>query len=167
LVLATAKASLNYFKESGPGLQEKLNANGLYVATTLNALCRKLRVPIFIAQFGSLWRMRFLEEYPYSELFFTLMRYKGIHIIEGFPCFITEAHTKEDLGQIIKCFEESLVELKEVGLVPDYEHAATDENKNINIMPVPGAKLGKDKDGNPAWFIEDEKNPGKYLQVIN
>jgi len=167
LVLATAKASLNYFKQSGPALQEKLNANGLYVATTLNILCRGLRVPIFIAQFGSLWRMRFLEEYPYSELFFTLMRYKGIHIIEGFPCFITEAHTKEDLEKIIKCFEESLVELKEVGLVPDYEHPATDENKNINVMPVPGAKLGKDKDGNPAWFIKDEKNPGKYLQVIN
>jgi hypothetical protein len=30
---------------------------------------------------------------------------------------------------------------------------------------VPGAKLGKDKEGNPAWFIKDEKNPGRYLQV--
>jgi hypothetical protein len=31
--------------------------------------------------------------------------------------------------------------------------------------PVPGAKLGKDKDGNPSWFIVDPNRPGKYLQV--
>ena len=69
----------------GPQLQENLNSNTLYIANTINALCRKLKVPIFIAQFGSLWRIRFLEDYAYQELFFVLMRFKGIHILEGFP----------------------------------------------------------------------------------
>lgn len=32
--------------------------------------------------------------------------------------------------------------------------------------PVPNARMGKDKDGNPAWFVEDETTPGKYLQVV-
>lgn len=167
LALAVAKASLDHFKKMGPSLQENLNAKGLYIATTLNAICRKLRVPIFIAQFGSLWRMRFLEEYPYMELFFALMRLKGIHIIEGFPCFLTTAHSDHDIQTIIKCFEESLVELQEVGLIPDYEHGAIDGNKTLNVPPVPGAKLGKDREGNPAWFINDNNNPGKYLQIIN
>ncbi len=167
LALAAAKASLGYFKEMGPKLQESLNDKGLYIAATINALCRKLKVPIFIARFGSLWRIRFLEEYPYLELFFTLMRYKGIHIIEGFPCFLTTAHSNEDIQNIIRCFEESLTELKGVGLIPEYKHPAADENKNLNIPPVPGAKLGKDKEGNPAWFINDDNNPGKYLQVLN
>ena len=166
LVLATARASLHYFKQAGPQLQEGLNAQGLYVATTLNAICRRLKVPIFIANFGSLWRMRFLEEYPYMELFFALMRYKGIHIQEGFPCFMTTAHTPADVQTIISCFEESLTELKAASLIPEYQHAAQDENKNLNIPPVPGARLGKDADGNPAWFIRDEQNPGKYLQVM-
>jgi hypothetical protein len=31
--------------------------------------------------------------------------------------------------------------------------------------PFPGARLGRDKDGNPGWFIVDSNNPGKYLQV--
>ncbi|MCC5937069.1 MAG: amino acid adenylation domain-containing protein [Lunatimonas sp.] len=31
--------------------------------------------------------------------------------------------------------------------------------------PVPNAKLGLDQSGNPAWFLEDEKNPGNYLQL--
>lgn len=166
LVLATAKASLEYFRAQGPQLQERLNANGDYVATKLNALCRRLNVPIFIAQFGSLWRIRFLEEYPYMELFFPLMRYKGIHLQEGFACFITEAHTQEDLDTIIRKFEESLVELKDAGFIPEYRHTPVDENKALNTPPVPGAKLGKDKDGNPAWFVEDKEQAGKYLQVL-
>lgn len=167
LVLATAKASLEYFKEKGPALQESLNAKGKYMATSLNAMVRRLKVPMFIANFGSLWRIRFMEEYAYMELFFTLMRYKGIHIQEGFPCFMTEAHTQDDMDTILKHFEDSLVELKNAGLIPVYEHAPGDENKELNIPPVPGAKLGKDKDGNPAWFVQDEKNPGKYLQVTS
>ena len=31
--------------------------------------------------------------------------------------------------------------------------------------PVSGARLGKDSEGCPAWFIPDESRPGKYLQV--
>ncbi|WP_231490789.1 polyketide synthase [Pedobacter sp. Leaf170] len=166
LALATAKASLNYLKEMGPQLQENLNANGLYIANTVNALCRRLSVPMYVAQFGSLWRIKFIEEYPYTELFFTLMRLKGIHVLEGFACFLTTAHTNSDINQIVKCFEESLIELKEVGFIPEYKHP--DENNfldDLNQPPAPNARLGKDKDGNPAWFVKDEANPGKYLQV--
>jgi amino acid adenylation domain-containing protein len=166
LALATAKASLTYLKEAGPSLQENLNANGLYIASTINKICQKLRVPIYIAHYGSLWRIKFIEEYPYSELFFTLMRYKGVHILEGFACFLTTAHSSKDIQQIINCFEESLIELKAVGFIPDYVHDLTTINSEaLNIPPVPNARLGKDKDGNPTWFIKDEEHPGKYLQV--
>jgi amino acid adenylation domain-containing protein len=168
LALATAKASLLYLKEAGPQLQESLNANGNYIANVINAMCARLHVPMFIAQFGSLWRIKFIEEYPYAELFFTLMRLKGIHILEGFACFLTTAHSSADIEQIIRCFEESIVELKAVGLIPHYEHPAklADGPADfMNTMPAPNARLGKDKSGNPAWFINDESNPGKYLQV--
>jgi len=166
LALAATKASLTYLKEMGPQLQENLNANGTYIANTINAICKKLRVPLYIAQFGSLWRIKFIEEYPYTELFFTLMRLKGIHVLEGFACFLTTAHSNADIQQIIKCFEESLTELKEVGLIPDYEHPEIPKDVNaINQPPVPNAKLGKDKEGNPAWFVKDNKNPGKYFQI--
>jgi glutamate-1-semialdehyde aminotransferase/acyl carrier protein len=167
LALAAAKASLLYFKQRGPALQEELNAKGKYIADSLNAFCRKQKIPVHIANFCSLWRMKFLEEYPYMELFFILMRLKGIHIIEGFPCFMTEAHTNEDIKTIIRCFEESMMELRAAGLIPEYQHQQVDENILLNTPPVPGAKLGKDRDGNPAWFVMDENNPGKYLQVVD
>src|SRR5690606_27927708 len=31
--------------------------------------------------------------------------------------------------------------------------------------PVPGARLGRDANGNTAWFVQDTINPGKYLQI--
>jgi amino acid adenylation domain-containing protein len=34
-----------------------------------------------------------------------------------------------------------------------------------NKPPVFGAKLGRDKDGNPAWFIEDSNNKGEYIKI--
>jgi amino acid adenylation domain-containing protein len=36
----------------------------------------------------------------------------------------------------------------------------------LNYKPIPNARLGKDRDGNPGWFIKDQNNPDKYLQVI-
>ncbi|TRX27556.1 amino acid adenylation domain-containing protein [Flavobacterium franklandianum] len=31
--------------------------------------------------------------------------------------------------------------------------------------PVPGARLGRDEDGNPAWFIEDSSKNGGYIKI--
>lgn len=166
LALATTKATLEYFRQQGPSLQQSLNSKGKYVADAFNAICRKLNVPMYIAQFASIWRIHFTEEYPFSELLFVLMRLKGIHILEGFPCFITTAHTDADLQEIVRCFEESLNELKEQSLIPYYKHPMPDKNKYLNTPPVSNARLGKDKDGNPAWFVPDEANPGKWLQVV-
>lgn len=40
--------------------------------------------------------------------------------------------------------------------------------KNLNGQkPHPQARLGKDKQGNPAWFIPDPNRLGKYLQLID
>lgn len=166
LALATTKASLTYMKEQGPQLQESLNQKTTYIADAINAIIKRLKVPMFVAHYGSLWRVKFVEDYPYTELFFTLMRYKGIHILEGFSCFLTTAHSQEDIDKIINTFEECLTELKAVNFIPEYEHAATAiPAPNFDTPPIPEARLGKDKDGNPGWFVKDEKNPGKYLQV--
>lgn len=166
LALATAKATLQYFKSQGPDLQKELNAKGKLLADSLNHICRKLHVPMYIAQFCSIWRIHYIEEFPYSELLFVLMRYKGIHIVEGFPCFVTAAHQEADLQAIISCFEESILELKQHQLMPYYKHPAPEKGRNINTPPVPHAELGKDVDGNPAWFVPNENQPGSYLQVM-
>lgn len=170
LALAAGKASLEYMKAKGPEFQLSLNNNTTYLAGLLNDTIEELGLPLFAAHFGSLWKIKFTAEYPYSELLFTLMRYKGIHIWDGFPCFLTEAHTLDEINQIAAKFKESASELMKTGLIPLNESPALNEaghSNGISVLqpPVPGARLGRDQSGNPAWFITDQENPGKYLQV--
>lgn len=170
LALASAKASLTYMKEKGPALQESLNDKGAFITTTLNEEIGKRQLPFFVANYGSLWKIKFHEEIPYSELMFTLMREKGIHILDGFPCFITEATTYEDLNKVIDCFKESMDTMITAGFFKADSRYALKEKSLETVIdaknpPVKNARLGKDANGNPAWFIEDDKNPGQYLQI--
>ena len=168
LALAAAKASLEYMKAKGPALQQGLNSLTQYLAAELNVTCEKEGLPLFIPSFGSLWKIKFKEELPYGELLFTLMRDKGIHIWDLFPCFLTEAHTKDDVDKIITAFRTSVDEMITSGFFPANKAKSTvAEAEPVSFMeaPVPGARLGRDKDGNPGWFISDVNNPGKYLQV--
>src|SRR5690606_19315745 len=51
---------------------------------------------------------------------------------------------------------------------PVIEEISNGDNGNnyFLVPPVPGAKLGKDLSGNPAWYIEDPDQKGNYLQII-
>ncbi|MGL1604090.1 hypothetical protein ACSTI6_23420, partial [Vibrio parahaemolyticus] len=46
---------------------------------------------------------------------FALMREKGIHIWDNFPCFLTAAHTAADILAIANAFEKSIIELSKAG----------------------------------------------------
>lgn len=169
LAMAAAHASLQYLREQGPALQERLTAKAKQLADTLNTALIKQQLPIVIAQFGSLWKLKFTEDVPYGELLFTLMREKGIHIWDGFPCFMTEAHTEEDIQQVIAAFLNSFQELVNAQflqpkgpLIHDLLQVYNQENQ----PPIPGARLGRDQQGNPGWFITDPDRPGKYQQLV-
>jgi len=165
LALAAGKASLTYLKEKGTQFQTELNQRTTFLAGLLNDTVYEFKLPMYIAHFGSLWKIKFKEEYPYSELLFTLMREKGIHIWDGFPCFLTEAHTLEEIETIAAKFRESILELIGVKLIPLPEEPAVEKTADVT-PPVEGARLGRDRAGNPAWFITDPDNPERYLQVV-
>ena len=117
LALAASLASLEYMKEKGPALQASLNEMTRAMTDELNFVCTKKGLPIYIACFGSLWKIKFNNDIPYADLLFTLMREKGIHIWEGFPCFLTTAHQASDVQCIIEKFEESVNELLAAGFI--------------------------------------------------
>jgi amino acid adenylation domain-containing protein len=117
LALAASLATLEYMKAEGPELQSALNEKTGRMADELNLICIKKGIPVFVAQFGSLWKIKFREDIPYGELLFTLMREKGIHIWDGFPCFLTTAHQAADVNRIVEIFEESVGELMESGFM--------------------------------------------------
>ncbi len=173
LALAAAKASLNHFKNKGIALQNGLSAKTERLANALNQYFKKHGLPIEITYYRSLWRLKFLEEIPYSELVFVLMREKGFHIWDGFPCYMTEAFSEEDIDQLMKNIILSVEALVAVGILHTklngHEHAQDDvtkySTKELNKPPISNARLGIDAEGNPAWFVKDGENDGEFLRI--
>ncbi|HKX44511.1 MAG TPA: aminotransferase class III-fold pyridoxal phosphate-dependent enzyme, partial [Burkholderiaceae bacterium] len=163
LALAAAKASLLHLKEQGHALQTKLNTSTAAMADELSAYCREVGAPLEIRHFSSLWRVSWLEDHPMQDLLFAMMRNRGVHILDNFPCFLTTAHTPEDIATIKSAFKESIAELQEAEFLPRRNDAMV--LADASRPPVPNAKLGRDKDGRPAWFVPDANAPGKYLKV--
>lgn len=169
LALAAAKASLIHMREMGGTLQSNLNRMTESFAADLNAEFAKRDLPIEIKYFGSLWRLKFSEEIPYSELLFVLLREKGFHIWDGFPCFITTAFKEEDISKLKTAFVTSIDELISANILKSEVQSIT-QNINpssaaLNRPPVLGARLGMDESGNPAWYVEDENNIGALKKI--
>lgn len=169
LALAAAKASLRHLQVAGPALPERLNAQTARLAAQLNAAAQQRQMPLEVVYFGSLWKIKFTAELPYSTLLFTLMREKGVHIWDNFPCFLTEAHSAADVQLIATAFAESLAELAVDFLPPTTPPKPTEQPattlQTLNRPPAPGARLGRDAAGNPAWFMSDPVRPGRYVQL--
>ncbi len=170
LALAATKASLIHMKERGHNLQKQLTEMTAHLAMELNIAFATRKLPMQIVHFGSLWRLKFHTEIPHSELLFVLMREKGIHILDGFPCFLTTSYTEGDIDKLIQIFIKSVDELIVAGFFPS--KALASEPKKIksraaelNTPPIPGARLGRDEGGNPAWFIEDMQKKGEHKKM--
>ncbi|GAA4819475.1 amino acid adenylation domain-containing protein [Litoribaculum gwangyangense] len=171
LVLATAKASLIFMKEKGPELQENVSEMTQELVNELNIEFNKRKLPIIINSFGSLWRLKFTEDILYSELLFVLLREKGIHIWDGFPCFLTMAYTKADIDKIVLAIKESLDEMTLGGFFLSEDATTSDEksfkkkSSDLNKPPVPNARLGIDEEGNPAWFVPHTGDESGFVKI--
>ena len=164
LALAAAHAVLDHLKAAGPHLQERLNARTTGLIDELNEFCGGVGAPVKLTHFASVWRIGFTEDHPLQDLLFAMMRSRGIHVLDNFPCFFTTAHSEEDFIAIAKAFKESVLELQEAEFLP--------RRRNIDALafdatrpPVSGARLGKDAEGNPAWFVPNPDAPGKFMRV--
>nr|WP_225872653.1 non-ribosomal peptide synthetase/type I polyketide synthase [Pedobacter frigoris] len=141
LALASAKASLLHMKQAGNTLQENLTRITQQFILDMDAVCKREKLPLTVVGFGSLWRLRFTEDVPYSELLFTLMRLKGIHILDGFPCFMTTAHTDADISAIVKAFEESIEEMIKAGfLYTSGDSKIVEATNREDILTVPATE---------------------------
>ena len=116
--IAACKAALEILTEEGPALQQRINAQTNYLVSELDNFFRDREVPLEINSFSSLWRMTYTETVPYGEILFFLIREKGVHIYDGFPCFLTMAHTDDDVEIILNAIKESVIELQEAGFLP-------------------------------------------------
>ena len=158
LALAACWACLNHLNDNSPDLQRNLNQKTRQLVEAMLDFAQRAGAPIQIPHFASWMCFQFPQDVPYASLFWAYMRAKGIHMWEGRPSFLTTAHTDADIELILQAFKESIVEMQRGGFLPGEPPAET--------VPLPaGARLGKDRDGKPAWFLPDPERPGKYLQI--
>lgn len=162
LALAAADAVLDHLKACGPALQADLTRTTAAMVDELNAFCREVGAPIVLKSFASVWKTFFTEDHPLQDLLFAMMRSRGVHVLDNFPCFFTTSHTAADIATVKTAFKESVLELQEADFIPRRPPpAAFDASR----PPVPGARIGKDPDGKPAWFVPNPDQPGKYLRI--
>lgn len=171
LALAAAKAVLEHMKSSGSDLQRSLNEKTNKFVAELNAYFAQVQAPFKAKNFGSLFKVTYPQDLQYGELLFYWLRFLGVHIWDHFPCFLTTAHSDADIAFVTEAFKQSVAKMQEAGFLPQPSPQTNSTNNNstsstalINA-PHPDAKLGRDPDGKPAWFIPDSDRPGKYLQV--
>lgn len=166
--LATAKATLEYLKQQGPQLQQTLNQRTADCVAQMRDYAHQAQAPIKISHFSSSFDITFTDDVPYGGLLYPLLRYHGVHIFENRKWFLTTAHSDEDLALVVSAFKQSVAQMQSAEFlpgVPQTDLRPTGPVARSNQPPTPGAKLGRDPKGNPAWYVPDPARPGKYLMV--
>ncbi|HEY0406604.1 MAG TPA: amino acid adenylation domain-containing protein [Pyrinomonadaceae bacterium] len=116
LAMATAVAVLRSLREQGAELQQRLNQRTAHLVETLNLCFREAAVPVQMAHFGSLFR--FVLRGDLELLYYHLLE-KGIYVWEGRNCFLSTAHTDEDIDRLVRAVRESVEELRSGGFLPE------------------------------------------------
>ncbi len=117
LALAAAWAVLQFIKAQGPELQERLAQRTASLADDLNRLFCRYGLSTQVETFSSWFYFNIHNESPAAGLLFYHLRLRGIHIQDGFPCFLTTAHSAADLELIYDAFSSSIAELTAAGIL--------------------------------------------------
>ncbi len=120
LVMAAAQAVLERLRAS-PHLQEELSRRTESLAASLDEVFAAAGLPARVVRFGSMFTFRFPREWWAANLFFFHLLLKGIYIWEGRICYLSTAHTDEDLQAIVAAVRESVRELGQGGFLPGVE----------------------------------------------
>ncbi|QEG22143.1 type I polyketide synthase [Mariniblastus fucicola] len=165
LTLAASKAILEHLRDGGQPMYESLNGLGDYLADKLNQVFEEMDAPMYLANFGSLFKIQFHQELVYSEVFFAGLRRRGMHIWDHRPCLLTLAHQRSDVDRLADEMRRTIAECQRYGFMPGEGHLKFVDDFDANRPPASGAKIGKDENGNPGWFVADTNNPGQFVQI--
>lgn len=123
LVLAAAKAVLLHLKAEGPALQERLSARMGGLVERINRDLERRGLATRAEGYSSWFYINFSAEAPLASLFWPQMRLLGVHVQDGYPCFLTTAHTDADIAAIESAFRTSLDALEAAGILSAAEKA--------------------------------------------
>ncbi len=117
LVLAATRAVLRHLKAQGPALQTALAARMDRLVGRLNADLERHGLATRAEGFSSWFYVNPAAEHPLATLFWPQARLLGVHVQEGYPCFLTTAHSDADIATIGDAFATSLDALEAGGIL--------------------------------------------------
>ena len=165
LTLAASKAIMQHLKQQGQAMYDRVNGLTDYMRDEMNRIFEELDAPMYMANFGSLFKIQFQQELVYSEIFFAGLRRRGMHIWDHRPCLLTIVHEKHHVDQLLTAMYDTIIECQRHGFMPGEGYQTVSEQELADRPPQKNAKLGKDESGNPGWFVADVMNPGQFIQV--
>jgi amino acid adenylation domain-containing protein len=116
LALAAALAVLKHLKVDGRLLHERTAARISTLAAQLAQLFQAHGLTTGVESYASFLYFDLFHEHPLARLLFHHLRLRGIHIQDGFPCFLTTAHSDADIEATVAAFADSLTEMSELGI---------------------------------------------------
>jgi amino acid adenylation domain-containing protein len=118
LAMAAVRACMHHLKDAGPTLQEGVATKTAALVRDLQGMFRDFSHPSTIESYSSWFYFSVPGEPFLSRLLHFHLREQGIHIQEGFPCFLTTAHTQEDFDFVRQAFRRSLEQMREGQALP-------------------------------------------------
>ncbi|ASF29003.1 peptide synthetase [Bacillus amyloliquefaciens] len=127
LTMRMSLAVLRHLQTEGEHLYEQLNQKTASLVDRLNRFFEQSQVPIRMVQFGSLFR--FVSSLD-NDLFFYHLNHKGIYVWEGRNCFLSTAHTADDIENIIQAVKDTVKDLRRGGFIPGGPDSPDDGGHN-------------------------------------
>lgn len=164
LALAATKAILGKIKAESDHIYEPLEKVTKEMADLAKIFIEQLQCDVIFEEFASIFYIEVPSSAYWGHLLFLLMRMGGIHIQQNRANFLTISHTPDDVNKILTVFKKSLSQMVQNGLIEGDMVEAKKYLHKKNDIPE-NARLGRNVDGQPAYFIEDPENPGEYIEV--
>ncbi|TAN70493.1 MAG: amino acid adenylation domain-containing protein [Methylobacter sp.] len=146
--MAACLAALRHLKAEGPALQERLNQRTAALAKTLNDYFEAEELAIRVCHFASTFHFKFPGN---LEMFYYHLLEKGVYIWEWRACFLSTAHTEDDIDLVVKAVKESVEELRQGGFFPERSQASATSN-----VAIPSTKNSVDATDR-TWFRHHSK----------
>ncbi|HWK72026.1 MAG TPA: aminotransferase class III-fold pyridoxal phosphate-dependent enzyme [Burkholderiaceae bacterium] len=136
LAMVAAQAVLAHLEAAGPSLQTSLNQRTEAFAARLNAVLQAEETSISVHHFSSLYRY-----VGASDLFYNHLIQNGVYVWEGRTCFLSTAHTDQDLDRIAAAVQASVRAMRAAGMLAPRTPApapATRSSEPERLPTTPG-----------------------------
>ncbi|WP_035178644.1 type I polyketide synthase [Alkalihalobacterium bogoriense] len=121
LSLAASRAVLQYMKDNGPAVQDRVTELTRYFVQAVNDFFEQEAVPLRVRHFASQFKFETYGKFNITmmpaemDLFFYMLMEKGIYTWEKRICFFSTEHTIEDADYFLRCIHDAVVELRAGG----------------------------------------------------